>query len=439
MISLRRQLWRNGVLSLLGLALVLWLAGRWLLQQGLYDQVGGRLAHDAEALLAGLRWTDGKAVLVRPELGDVYDQPRSGHYFAIGLEDGRVLRSRSMWDENLPLPVMSAGSSRIEMSDRLAGQPLLLRYAGYRKQGHLVTVLVAEEIESVEEVMEKLDLAFLLLTALAVVFFMLLQQLAMRRTLEPLAAIEAQLGELAQGRRQSIDIDAPRELLPMLDTLNRLLGVLNERMRRSRDALGNLAHALKRPLSLLQQDISGLAEQELRDELQDSTSRIRTIIERELRRARIAGNAMGGEHFAPERDLPELVELMRRLYPAVEVTQRVAGSCSKAVFDREDMLELMGNLLDNACKWAAGEASIELDCDGELVLTVSDDGPGIPSDRLEGLLRRGARLDEQVEGHGLGLSIISGIVDSYDGSIAVAPVQPDGSGTRITVRLPPPR
>jgi signal transduction histidine kinase len=223
----------------------------------------------------------------------------------------------------------------------------------------------------------------------------------------------------------------------MLDTLNRLLGVLNERMQRSRDALGNLAHALKRPLSLLQQDIAGLPEaQKLRGELQDSTSRIRTIIERELQRARIAGNAMGGEHFVPARDLPELAELMRRLYPAVRVEHRVVSECGPAAFDREDMLELLGNLLDNACKWAAGEVLIELRCADEMILTVSDDGPGIPPDQVQGLLRRGARLDEQVEGHGLGLSIISGIVESYDGRIAVEAASPDGRGTRIRVRLP---
>lgn len=436
MISLRGQLWRNGVFTILGLALVLWLAGRWMLQQGLYDQIGGRLAHDAEALLAGLRWSEGEAVLVRPAPGDVYDQPRSGHYFAIALGDGKVLRSRSLWDEKLPVPAMTPGSSVVETSHDLGPKPLLLRYAGYRKQGHRLTIVVAEEIETVEEVMEHLDLVFLLLTLLAVVFFILMQHLSIRRTLKPLRNIEAQLDELARGGRQSIDVAAPRELMPMLDTLNRLLGVLNERMQRSRDALGNLAHALKRPLSLLQQDIAALPEEGMRDELQESTSRIGTLIERELRRARIAGSAMGGEHFVADRDLPELAELLRRLYPAVSLDLRLGTGCDGAVYDREDMLELAGNLLDNACKWAASKVVLEMSCDSELVVAVSDDGPGIPPEQLQRLLRRGVRLDEQVEGHGLGLSIIAGIVASYDGSIAVSSEEAEGQATRIEVRLP---
>jgi signal transduction histidine kinase len=100
------------------------------------------------------------------------------------------------------------------------------------------------------------------------------------------------------------------------------------------------------------------------------------------------------------------------------------------------MLELAGNLLDNACKWAASKVVLEMSCDSELVVAVSDDGPGIPPEQLQRLLRRGVRLDEQVEGHGLGLSIIAGIVASYDGSIAVSSEEAEGRATRIEVRLP---
>ena len=436
MISLRRQLWSNGVLSILGLALMLWLSGRWLLQQGLYQQVGGRLAHDAETLLGGLTWSDGKPRLLQPAPAGVYEQPRSGHYFVILLDDGSVLRSRSLWDEQLPVSGLPVGSTSVETDQSLAGQAVLLRRAGYSKQGHTVTIVMGEEIETVEEVMERLDIAFLVLTVLAVVLFMSLQGLAIRRILSPLGEVRIQLQQLAQGDRQAIDVAVPQEVQPLLDALNHLLSLVNERMLRSREALGNLAHALKTPLNLLQQDIATLPEGTPRESLQDASARIRTIIERELRHARIAGNAMGGEYFLPEKDLSDLGTVLQRLYPAVSLGLDIESDCGQMPFDREDMLELVGNLLDNACKWAAKEVGLELKChdEGGLLITVRDDGPGIPEGRLQELLARGRRLDEQVEGHGLGLSIIAGIVESYRGVILAAPADAGGAG--VTVRLP---
>ncbi len=228
----------------------------------------------------------------------------------------------------------------------------------------------------------------------------------------------------------------PQEVQPLLDALNHLLSLVNERMLRSREALGNLAHALKTPLNLLQQDIATLPEGTPRESLQDASARIRTIIERELRHARIAGNAMGGEYFLPEKDLSDLGTVLQRLYPAVSLGLDIESDCGQMPFDREDMLELVGNLLDNACKWAAKEVSLELKChdEGGLLITVRDDGPGIPEGRLQEPLARGRRLDEQVEGHGLGLSIIAGIVESYRGAILAAPADAGGAG--VTVRLP---
>lgn len=437
MISLRRQLWRNGVLSILGLSLMLWLSGRWLLQQGLYQQVGGRLAHDAEALLGKLSWTDGTPGMSSPVIGGVYEQPRSGHYFVIVLDDGTRLRSRSLWDERIPVRELPPGKSEIEIVDRLADQTVLLRAAGYHKQGHALTIVVGEEVETVEDVLERLDLAFLLLTALAVVFFLLLQGLAIRKALSPLAGVQAQLLQLSQGERRSIDVAVPQEIKPLLDTLNRLLELVNERMQRSRESLGNLAHALKAPLNLLQQDIASLPDEPVRGELRNAAERIHAIIERELRRARIAGNAMGGEYFMPGRDLPDLSEVLQRLYPGISLSMDVEEGCDQIAFDREDMLELAGNLLDNACKWAREEVLLGVKCNGrQLVLTVSDDGPGIPKGQLSRLLGRGTRLDEQVEGHGLGLSIISGIIESYGGSIRVDDAAGRPSGTVLRVTLP---
>jgi signal transduction histidine kinase len=160
------------------------------------------------------------------------------------------------------------------------------------------------------------------------------------------------------------------------------------------------------------------AHPELRQRLRDQARLIEERIERELNRARLAGEGRGSRRFRPDQDLPLLVDTLRRLHAERDIEIDVQGlTATPWPADREDMMELLGNLADNACKWARGRVRITLGPGPEVC--VEDDGPGIPDAVMRQVGRRGTRLDESVPGHGLGLSIVRDIVEHYSGELAL--------------------
>jgi signal transduction histidine kinase len=180
------------------------------------------------------------------------------------------------------------------------------------------------------------------------------------------------------------------------------------------------------------------ASDDQRGRLTARLSRISALIDRELKRARIAGQGPG-QHFQPSHHVPELVEAITQLHQERGINIDVGPLPEQALpFDYEDMLELLGNLLDNACKWATSRIELEVSVGHDVVFVVSDDGPGVDRDAREALLQRGSRLDEQIDGHGLGLAIVKDLVDDYDGGVEI---ERSGSlgGLEIRVRLPIPQ
>ena len=225
------------------------------------------------------------------------------------------------------------------------------------------------------------------------------------------------------------------EQTPLQREVNRLLRQLQQRLQRSRQALGNLAHALKAPLSLLTQDVESLplANNE-RQRLAARLERIRQLVDRELRRARIAGEGPG-QRFVPAAHVPELIDAVNQLYRerSLEIsTSPLTGAMLP--LDYEDMLELLGNLLDNACKWAARRVHLEITLNEAVTMSVADDGPGLAREAHDTLLQRGSRLVEQGRGHGLGLAIVRDLVDDYHGRLQLGcSTQLGGLEVRVTL------
>lgn len=223
----------------------------------------------------------------------------------------------------------------------------------------------------------------------------------------------------------------PFEIVPLVTEIEKLVEHLSHRIVRTRNAMGNLAHELKRPLQLLSiQQESGRSP-----EIQDTLGDIRNILERELRRARISGSSGVGGVFIIAQEMDSMTDVLRKIYPEISLEVELESQIETSSLDRDDMLELVGNLLDNACKFARSRARLTIgSADSRLELVFEDDGPGLDPDQLKQLNRRGQRLDERVAGHGLGLGICRDILDYYHGELAFA--KSELGGLSVAAKIP---
>lgn len=438
MISLEKRLRQALAWSLLLLMGLLALAGGYAIERMTRELVTSRLAHDAEALLAALEREDASQSLTLSDhaLVPVYQQPYSGHYYL--LTDGtKTLRSRSLWDWDLKFPSLVTGEVRLWETAGPDGQHLLVRAGGFDKWGTAITLIVAEDLNPMGHWLTLFESLIGLATLLGLAALLWVQRRVLRHAFATLDGLRSEMRALERGEREALTEDVPSEVRQLVTEFNRLLGSLGRRISRSRNAAGNLAHALKGPLNLLYQAIDRVTGAE-GVQLRGYAEEIGRLMERELRRARLAGGVAPGRRFAPCEELPGLIHVLGRLHsdrcPAFDL------QCPEGLqlpLDREDMLEMLGNLLDNACKWAAGRVGVLVEGGSRFRLQVEDDGPGVPSDGLESLARRGLRLDETVEGHGLGLAIVRELVELYGGAIHFGRGENLG-GLSVTVELPLP-
>ncbi len=419
--SLERRLQVGLSLSLAVLIIVLWAVGNHSIKGLTEDFVVSRLEHDAESLLAALVIESGQTRVRWRRIDQIYTQPLSGHYYVVRLENGNELTSRSLWDQSMPVAQLKAGESRRLHIAGPAGQQLLVWIKGFQKQGHGMTIAVAEDLSSVQAQRDHFMRTFSLLALAGLVLLLAIQRLVVRRSFRRLEPLREDIRQLELGRTDRLSDDVPTEILPLVQEFNHLLSLLAQRLERSRNALGNLTHALKGPLNLLMQYFD--SEEELNSangnsQARSQVERIRQLMERELKRARLAGTGIQSQHFDPQIELPDLIGVLQQVHQdrQLSIEYTVTGNLP-AFGDREDMLELLGNLLDNACKWASSRVLCRISGVEVIQISVADDGQGLSDADLEKLTRRGIRLDETVEGHGLGLSIAKDIIKLYGGGI----------------------
>ncbi|MFQ5509042.1 MAG: sensor histidine kinase [Leptospirillia bacterium] len=403
----------------------------------LEEQIATRLEHDAESLLAAVgTLRDGSLAIDPSRVGAIFKRPFSGHYFELSHPRFNV-RSRSLWDQRLALSENPAPGLH-EITGPLK-QPLLVLVRNYVKGGEAVTIAVAEDLTRIREQTGKAAVTLGVLGLVTLLVLLLVQRLIVRVTLRPLKAVEQDVAALEQGKVERLGEDVPKEVQPLVAEFNRLLAAMSGRMERSRNALGNLAHALKTPLTLILQ-VAERKEMESFPEARDTLLRggdtIHNLVERELKRARLAGAAPTGLRVDLKSAVEPLAGVLSRVYQerGIDIALEVPD---RAVFpgDREDMLELFGNLLDNACKWAESRVRLRVDDKPGLCFTVEDDGPGCAEADLTRLATRGVRVDEDTPGHGLGLAIAQDVVMSYGGEISFGRSEALG-GFEARVRIP---
>ena len=279
--------------------------------------------------------------------------------------------------------------------------------------GEKQTLLNASVRQFKREVM-----VWLSLTAVILIFVL---GFALNISLRPLKKAQSQIELVSRGDADSVQGEFPDELLPLTSSINRLLESEAAQKSRYRDTLGNLAHSLKTPLAVIKSEIHQLADGQHQGQLQKQVERIDDIVRYQLNRSVVtAGQALKRKSLvAPE--VKKIIDALNKVHAQKElsISYRVEGEC---YFPGEqgDLMELVGNLADNACKWAKSEVKVNVDqSDDNLVIKVEDDGVGIPEEKRALILDRGKRLDQQAEGQGLGLSIVMDIVKTYRGQITI--------------------
>jgi signal transduction histidine kinase len=458
--SIQQQLRRQWLIALVALMVPLLLLADYGVRHLSAQSVLSRLQHDIESLTSALtlstanpsdnqRWQ-----LDESRLGTLYQRVYSGHYFHITSNTGSSntstsetntaetdtdLRSRSLWDRTPPKLQLAPGESKdwtsISRDGTDQAAPWLNLGQGVRVGDTDFTIWVAEDIETLRNELNKYRLFALLLVSLTLGSLLLIQSRVTRSAFQRLQPLEQQLRALRFGETDTLNSDHapyPEEVHTLVSEIERLLNLLQERSARSRNALGNLAHEMKRPLQRLQLLSEQLTTAQQQD-LQATLDHLQHLVNRELKRARIVGMAAPGRHANLDDDITPLIDVLKQLYPNIQI-HTTWPPAAILPFDRDDLLELIGNLLDNACKYGGSVKSNEVKNDNALVelniqpqgehwqISVTDHGPGIPENERLRLLNRGTRLDESAqnegqEGSGLGLAIVSDIVNSYKGKL----------------------
>jgi signal transduction histidine kinase len=438
--SLQSRLGTSLLVSLVIVFTLLWLLVSASIRYLAEDYIASRLHHDAQTLLSTLQDTDeGGVNLDLNSLDAIYTRPFSGHYFSIHVDD-EVIRSRSLWDQSLAVEIIKPGALARTYSIGPQDQPLLILSSGYSKKGKHITIAVAEDLTAIEEDISDFQRKFALMALGSLLALIIVQVVILRIGLHPLVKIRSEVGLLESGERERLSERVPDEVKPLIREVNHLLQVLGTRLQRSRNSLGDLAHSLKKPLTVLtqlQDDDYVQNSTELKQTLETQINTMQRTTDHILKRARLAGEGPVSARFDISKEIPFLLETLQRIHlqKNIDVELDIADDLELKA-DREDMLELLGNLLDNAFKWAKCQIKLSITRQATSTeISIEDDGPGIPGDVIDTLTKRGARLDERIEGHGLGLAIVLDIVELYKGRI-----QLDKSnglpGLRVRVTLP---
>jgi signal transduction histidine kinase len=445
--SLRQRLLLGTLVWILGsIGLTGWLLNS-LFSQHLSRQFHAELQTHLNQLAAGLEFDEaGRAVIANPLSDPRLVRPYSGLYWQVDrVGDGArpsepaVLRSRSLWDQELAVPDdRPADGDRHE--HRVAGpdgKPLLLIEQVLRPAGQpelTARLIVAAD----EELLAGPLLRFrgMLLTALGLLAAGLVGAaiVQVRGGLRPLNRLRDELAQLRDGSRASLGGRYPSEVQPVVDELNAVLARNAEFVERARSQAGNLAHAVKTPLSVMA-NAAASESGPLAELVGTQVVLARQQIDHHLARARAAAAAqLSGQRCRLRPALDGLLRLMQRLH-AGRAIQIAAGGCPEQLVFRgeaQDLQEMLGNLLDNAGKWTARRIEVSAAAVGkELCIDVDDDGPGIAADQRTELLQRGMRGDEQVPGSGLGLAIVDDLARLYGGRLELLKAPLGGLRARL--------
>lgn len=386
---------------------------------------------------------DGKFSLTNRPTDPSYLNALSGWYWEVVINGEVVDRSRSVWDADLVLPgkVPMRGETLGYYIDgprderlRVAAQTVSV--AGLSSDITVYFTGPAIEIDKASEEFNETLTTSLLLLGLGLIIAVVLQVIL---GLSPLKLLRTRLADIHAGRAERMTGRYPSEVEPLVADLNELLEHNAEVIERARTHAGNLAHALKTPLAVLSNEADSM-DGDRGKTLIEQVSVMNDLVTRHLARARAAGG-LGVPGL--KADVGEIASGLKRVLQRIHAHKADGEGVSislvnvrgqNVVGDRQDIEEMLGNLMDNACKWSAGRVRVSTEVHGkDIVISVDDDGSGVPEEMRDEVLARGKRLDEATPGSGLGLNIVNDLAGMYLGSLALGSSDLGGLSVRLTL------
>lgn len=409
------------------------------------------LTRHVEELLSYAEFVDGAVTLKTRPTDPSYLRPLSGWYWELAVNGKVQERSRSLWDQVLPAAPSppKRGESIGYFHEGPRGERLRAVAATYSLPGYDGDVTIyftgpATVIEkALEEFRETLVMSSVLL-ALGLILAVVLQVIL---GLRPLKLLRTRLAEIHAGNAERLTGRYPSEVEPLVADLNQLLEHNAQVIQRARTHAGNLAHALKTPLAVLGNEADRM-EGEAAKTVAEQVVTMNQLVTRHLARARAAGG-MGVPGL--RADIGDIASGLKRTLQRIYQYKARADSDQTGVSialvnvhdrfvvgDRQDIEEMLGNLMDNACKWAATKVRVTAErTTKDIVITIDDDGPGVPEHQRAEVLARGKRLDEATPGSGLGLNIVHELAELYHGTLVLESSDLGGLSARLTLPAAP--
>jgi len=346
----------------------------------------------------------------------------SGWYWEVKSSNGSLEKSPSLGEEILDLSELNFEENHKVQSIYGPGQQKLrahIMHISYPKLQTSLTFVattpVTQITDDVHDYSAHVISSFLVLgigLSLAVV-------LQVRLALKPLKAIRTAIGDVQAGKAKRLPPEFPSDVQPLVEELNYLLDHNELLLKRARNQLGDLAHSVKNPLTVIRNEARSMANEQGQIIL-DQSHAMDSSIDHFLSKARIYGKKdIIGSRTTVKTVISDLVFAVDRIYRDREIETQFSEQCD-CLFrgEAQDLEEMVGNLIDNACKWAKKQVVVKCKKNNNrLVIIVQDDGPGIPEESLEDVIQRGTKLDESKPGHGQGLGIVKDIADLYGGHL----------------------
>jgi signal transduction histidine kinase len=418
-----------------------------LFRQYAADLVDGELRNDLEELMTLIDVdNDGFPHLHRPLSDPIFSQIGSGFSWQVSRSGKSLIKSTSASTDLLPVPDDALGTNDTrkitlpaERGPMIVFERLLFPEGGAPPP---LRIQVGADTAVVDRLLPTFNIplaASLFLLSLALIAAAALQ---VSFGLQPMSRLRRALGAVGSGKAAKLPADFPSEVQPLVDDLNNLLEVNAHMVLRARAQAGNLAHALKTPLAILTDEAGRLEQRggaESAAVILQQTQRMQRQIDYQIARARAAASRAVPGVIAPvATSVANIIAAMQRLHGGknLRIDVDVDARC-EALCDPMDLNEMLANLIDNACKWAATRIAIRGAVDegrGAVVVTVEDDGPGLPPESMDVVFQVGERLDEQVPGSGLGLPIVRDLAQLYGGEIRLE--QSSLGGLKAILNLP---